>query len=47
MSVATNNVYKIYDYMHIAFPRIIPELWPPRIIPANYTNHTHDFEAIF
>ena len=35
-------VYKIYDHMHVAFPRIIP-----RIIPANHTtNHTHGFEAM-
>ena len=24
MSVSINCVYKIYDHMHVAFPRIIP-----------------------
>ena len=39
MSVSRNGVYKIYDHMHVAFPRIIP---------ANHTtNHTHGFEAMF
>ena len=43
MSVSRNGVYKIYDHMHVAFPRIIPRIMP-RIIPANHTtNHTHDF----
>ena len=37
--VSINCVYKIYDHMHVAFPRIIP---------ANHTtNHTHGFEAMF
>ena len=34
MSVSINGVYKNYDHMHVAFPRIIP---------ANHTtNHTHE-----
>ncbi len=37
MSVSINCVYKIYDHMHVAFPRIIPRIITPesypRIIP--------------
>ena len=40
-SVSRNGIYKIYDHMHVAFPRIIPRIMPsnhalesyPRIIP--------------
>ena len=39
MSVSRNGVYKIYDHMHVAFPRIIPRIMPPN----HTTNHTHDF----
>ena len=34
MSVSRNGVYKIYDHMHVAFPRIIPRIMPP--------NHTRE-----
>ena len=34
MSVSRNGVYKIYDHMHFAFPRIIPRIMPP--------NHTRE-----
>ena len=33
-SVSRNGIYKIYDHMHVAFPRIIPRIMPP--------NHTRE-----
>ena len=36
MSVSRNGVYKIYDQMHVAFPRIIP-----RIMPPNHTSESY------
>ena len=34
VSVSRNGVYKMYDLMHVAFPRIIPRIMPP--------NHTRE-----
>ena len=34
LSVSRNGVYKIYDHMHVALPRIIPRIMPP--------NHTRE-----
>ncbi len=34
MNVSRNGVYRIYDRMHVAFPRIIPRIMPP--------NHTRE-----
>ena len=36
MSVSRNGVYKIYDHMHVAFPRIIPRIMPPNHTCESY-----------
>ena len=41
MSVSRNGVYKIYDHMHVAFPRIIPHKHTPETYLESYPLMQH------
>ena len=48
ISVSRNGVYKIYDHMHVAFPRITPRIMPPNHTRESYHESYHEsFEAMF